>query len=81
MSTTKIDTCEKCGAECVLGVNAITEKGKIICDSCGQVKRGFAGRLLPEERKALKQTLKQDLTTASNTFTRELMSKALEDAS
>lgn len=78
MAGTVIDNCSKCGDECVLGINAIMDDGKVVCDECANVKRGFAGLLLPEERKALQETLQQDLREYASTYRSELI-KALED--
>lgn len=75
----EIQKCSKCGEECVLGINATMQKGEVVCDDCSQVRRGFAGLLLPEERKALKHTLQQDMETTKNEFHSSLMRKALED--
>jgi len=79
MTSNQIETCTKCGEECVLGVNAITEHGKTVCDSCSNVRRGFAGLLMPEERAELRRNLQEDLKLATG-YTKQLMSKALEDA-
>lgn len=77
MTKNVIETCTKCGEEVVLGINAITTPQGTICDDCGQVKRGFANTLLPEERRELRRTLKQDL--ASGTKHTSLLRAALTD--
>lgn len=75
--TQVIDTCTQCGEECVLGVNAISTPKGTLCDDCGQVKRGFANMLLPEERQSLRETLNQDL--ANGSAHASLLKKALID--
>ena len=78
--TEQIENCSKCGEECVLGINAVMEHGKVVCDDCASVKRGFAGLLLPEEKAALRETLKRDLETTQDPRLAEFMRAALEDA-
>ena len=77
--------CVKCGEICVLGVNAISTDDGDVCDSCAGVRRGFANRLLPEERKALRETLTADIRERHTKefredFTTLMMARALEDA-
>lgn len=77
--------CVKCGEICVLGVNAISTDDGDVCDTCAGVHRGFANRLLPEERKALRETLSADIrarrvTEFEEDFTALMMARALEDA-
>lgn len=77
--------CIKCEAECILGINAVSTDEGDVCDRCANVRRGFAGTLLPEERAALKETLSEDLRQRrvrefEEDFTALLMTNALEDA-
>lgn len=80
MTDQTIQECSKCGAEVVLGINAVMEKGAVVCDDCAGVKRGFAGMLLPEEKKALQETLQEDLQLTTDPRTRRFMQDALADA-
>ncbi len=82
---TVMTTCTKCGAECALGVNAISTSDGDVCDSCANVRRGFANTLLPDEREALKETLTEDLRLRriaefEEDFAAILIRNALEDA-
>jgi len=50
MATTQvIETCTRCGEECVLGVNATFEHKQVVCDDCSGVIRVANGYAIDRE--------------------------------